>query len=74
MIEANRQASGKKRSFCAGPLGEGKRYRDTLAASLALADEITEALGLVVVANLAAGTTDPAASHAGSVAHTGTHP
>ena len=48
VIEANRQASGKKRSYCSGPLGEGTRYRDAVAASLALSDEITEALGLVV--------------------------
>ncbi len=48
VIEANRQASGKKRSYCSGPLGEGKRYRDALKASLALSNEITAALGLVV--------------------------
>ena len=60
VIEASRQTSARKRSFCVGPLGEGKRYRDALRASLALSNEITEALGLVVEpASPPAGTPQP---------------
>lgn len=48
VVKAKRQKTKQKRNACVEILGTGKRHRDALAAALALTDQITDSLGLVL--------------------------